>query len=130
MKNSYTIFLVDDDKFLLSMYVAKFQGSGHKVSSFTSGRELLNTLRENTQEIDALLLDIIMPDMNGFEILEELRNEKLARGAKVIVLSNQGQNIDIEHAKEFNVDGYIVKASAIPSEVVESTINIIEQKDI
>jgi len=128
MKTSYTIFLIDDDKFLLSMYVAKFQSSGHKVSSFTSGRELLSALRDNTQKVDALLLDIIMPDMNGFEILEELRSENLAQGAKVIVLSNQGQNVDIEHAKQFNVDGYIVKASAIPSEVVESTVNIIEQK--
>ncbi|HEC94186.1 MAG TPA: response regulator [Candidatus Kaiserbacteria bacterium] len=128
METSYTIFLVDDDQFLLSMYVAKFQSSGHKVISFTSGRELLGALRERVQKIDALLLDIIMPDMNGFEILEELRREKLAQGAKIIILSNQGQDADMKHAKQFNVDGYIVKASAIPSEVVENTINIIEQK--
>ncbi len=128
MEVSYTIFLVDDDQFLLNMYVAKFQNSGHKVSAFTSGRELLSALRENKQQIDALLLDIVMPDMNGFEILEELRREKLAKGAKVIILSNQGQDADIQHAKEFSVDGYIVKAAAIPSEVVENTIHIIEQK--
>ncbi len=128
MGTSYTIFLVDDDQFLLSMYVAKFQSSGHKVVSFTSGRDLLGALREGVQKIDALLLDIVMPDINGFETLEELRREKLAQGAKIIVLSNQGQDADKEHAKQLNVDGYIVKASAIPSEVVESTINIIEQK--
>ena len=130
MEISYTIFLVDDDQFLLDMYVAKFQSSGHKVISFTSGRELLNALRENVQKIDALLLDIIMPDMNGFEILEEIRREKLLQEAKIIVLSNQGQDVDMEHAKQFNVDGYIVKASAIPSEVVENTIHIIEQKSL
>ncbi len=130
MEVSYTIFLVDDDQFLLNMYVAKFKNSGHKVSAFTSGRELLNTLRDNQQRIDALLLDIVMPDMNGFETLEELRLEKLAQGTKIIILSNQGQDVDMDHAKKLSVDGYIVKASAIPSEVVENTIRIIEQKSL
>ena len=128
MEVSYTIFIVDDDQSLLNLYVAKFQNSGHKVSAFTSGKELLSALRENKQQIDALLLDIVMPDMNWFKILEELRREKLAQGAKVIVLSNQGQDADIQHAKEFSVDGYIVKVATIPSEVVENTVNIIERK--
>lgn len=130
MGTFYTIFLVDDDRFLLSMYATKFQSSGHKVIFFTSGRELLSALREQPQKIDALLLDIVMPDMDGFEILEELRREKLAQDAKVIVLSNQGQDADIERAEKFSIDGYIVKASAIPSEVVEKTIKIIEQKTV
>lgn len=130
MEASYTIFLVDDDQFLLNMYVAKFQNSGHRVSAFTSGKELLSALRENKQQIDALLLDVVMPDMNGLETLKNIRNENLAQGAKVIILSNQGQDADIQRAKQFSIDGNIVKASSIPSEVVESTINIIEQKTL
>ncbi len=124
---SYHIFLVDDDHFLLDMYVLKFRNAGHTVTSFNSGEELLSALREKP-EIDAVLLDIVMPNIDGFQVLEAIRKEVLAKDAKVIVLSNQGQDSDIERAKQFNVDGYIIKASAVPSEVLEKTIQIIEKK--
>ncbi|VAW32053.1 hypothetical protein MNBD_CPR01-604 [hydrothermal vent metagenome] len=127
MTPNYQIFLVDDDHFLLGMYVLKFQKAGHTVKSFNSGKEIISALREKPK-VDAVLLDIVMPGMDGFQILEEIRKEKLAEGAKIIVLSNQGQDSDIERAQKFNIDGYIIKASAVPSEVLEKTINIIEQK--
>jgi len=126
MAASHTIFLVDDDQFLLNMYVVKFQNAGHTIQSFTSGNELLNVLREKPA-FDALLLDLVMPEPDGFQILETIRNEGLAEDAKLIVLSNQGQEDDIKKAEQFNVDGYIVKVSAIPSEVLEKTIQIIEE---
>ncbi len=125
MINSYTVFLVDDDQFLLNLYVNKFKNLNHNAVAFSSGRELLVALREQPK-IDALLLDIIMPDMDGFEILEALRKEHLAQGAKIIILSNQ--DIHTEKVKQFNIDGYIVKASSIPSEVVEKTIGIIKHQ--
>jgi len=127
--SSYNIFLVDDDHFLLDMYALKFRNAGHTVKSFNSGEELLSALREKP-EIDAVLLDIVMPNMDGFQILEVVRKEKLVKDAKFIVLSNQGQDSDIERAKQFNIDGYIIKASAVPSEVLEKTIQIIENKSL
>lgn len=127
MMNSYIIFLVDDDQFLLNLYVNKFKNLNHEVVAFSSGKELIVALREQPK-IDALLLDIIMPDMDGFEILETLRKEHLAQGAKIIVLSNQ--DIHTEKIKQFDIDGYIVKASAIPSEVVEKTIGIIKHNSV
>ncbi|HQU07699.1 MAG: hypothetical protein B7X04_01755 [Parcubacteria group bacterium 21-54-25] len=125
MAAPHTIFLLDDDRFLLNMYAAKFRNAGNTVESFTSGRELLAALREKPT-FDALLLDLIMPELDGFEVLETIRKDGLAEGAKIIVLSNQGQDPDIEKAKQFHVDGYIIKASAIPSEVLEKTVRIIE----
>ena len=128
MTNSlYHIFLVDDDHFLLGMYVLKFRKAGHTVESFNSGEEILSALREKPK-VDAVLLDIVMPGMDGFQILEKIRKEGLAEGAKIIVLSNQGQDSDIERAQQFGIDGYIIKASAVPSEVLEKTVAIIEQK--
>ena len=126
MAAPYTIYLVDDDRFLLDMYALKFRKAGHTVTEFRSGEELITALKEKPT-VDAILLDIVMPVMDGFQILDAIRKDKLAEGAKLIVLSNQGQDSDIEHAKQFRVDGYIVKASAIPSEVLEKTIQIIEQ---
>ena len=74
-----------------------------------------------------VLLDIVMPSMTGFELLEKIRREKLAPTAKFIVLSNQGQDADLQKAKELGADGYIIKASAIPSEVYAETLKIIEK---
>lgn len=121
----YRLYLVDDDSFLLDMYAVKFKAAGHEVTAFPGGEELLKALR-NEPAPDAVLLDIVMPIMTGFEILEAIRKEGLARDTKIIVLSNQGQESDIEQAKALGANGYIIKASAIPSEVFSETIKIIE----
>lgn len=123
----YRLYLVDDDRFLLDMYAVKFKAAGHEVTAFSGGRDLLVALREQPAP-DALLVDIVMPDMTGFEILEAIQKEGLGGEMKKIVLSNQGQESDITQAKAFGADGYIIKASAIPSEVFAETIKIIEAK--
>lgn len=122
----YRLYLVDDDRFLLDMYAVKFKAAHHEVMAFSSGEEVLKALREQPAP-DALLLDIVMPGVDGFDVLETMQKEHLAETSKVIVLSNQGQDSDIEKAKGFGADGYIIKASAIPSEVFAETIRIIEK---
>jgi CheY-like chemotaxis protein len=125
---AYRIYLVDDDRFLLDLYTMKFKNSGHEVGSFPSGEALVSALKkEGAIAPDAILLDVIMPGMGGFGALEVLRKEGLAPKAKVIMLTNQGQESDIEAAKKFGVDGYIIKASAIPSEVFTETMRILER---
>jgi DNA-binding response OmpR family regulator len=124
---AYRIYLVDDDRFLLDLYAVKFKNAGHEVSVFGGGEELLSALRKEGASIpDAILLDVIMPGMTGFETLEALKKEDLAKGSKIIFLSNQGQASDIEKAKQLLADGYIIKASAIPSEVFTETMRVIE----
>lgn len=123
----YRLYLVDDDRFLLDMYAVKFKAAGHEVTAFSGGEDVLKALRE-TPAPDALLVDIVMPGMTGFEILEAIKKEQLGGAMKVIVLSNQGQESDIESAKQLGADGYIIKASAIPSEVFAETMKIIEGK--
>ncbi len=76
---------------------------------------------------DAILLDIIMPGMTGLETIEMIRKENLATKSKIIVLSNQVQSYDITKAKNLSIDGYIMKAESIPSEVLTETIKIIEK---
>ena len=124
---TYRLYLVDDDRFLLDMYAVKFKAAGHDVTAFQSGDEALKALREQPAP-DALLLDIVMPTTDGFEVLNFIQKEGLAPTMKKIVLSNQGQQSDIEKAKALGADGYIIKASAIPSEVFTETMRIIESK--
>ena len=124
---AHRIYLVDDDKFLLDLYAVKFKNAGHEVVTFTGGEEFLNALRkEGATMPDAVLLDLVMPGTGGFEVLEVLRKEHLAPQSRIIILSNQGLDSDIEKAKRLGADGYIIKASAIPSEVFAETIRIIE----
>lgn len=124
----YRIYLVDDDRFLLDLYVAKFKNAGHEVTAFGGGEEFLSALRKPGAVMpDAVLLDLVMPGLGGFDVLAALRKEQLAQTSKIIILSNQGLDADIEKAKSFNIDGYIVKASAIPSEVLTETLKIIEE---
>jgi CheY-like chemotaxis protein len=122
---TYRIYLTDDDRFLLDMYAVKFKAAGHEVTAFQSGPLVLEALRTNPAP-DALLLDMIMPEIDGLGVLEAIQKENLAPKMKKIVLSNQGQPSDIEQAKKFGAVGYIIKASAIPSEVFAETIKIIE----
>lgn len=120
------IFLVDDDRFLLDLYAVKFKNAGHEVNVFGTGEDMLAALRKKSvPEPDVILLDLIMPGLGGFSIIEAMHKEGLAPKARIIILSNQGQDSDIEKAKELNVDGYIVKASAIPSEVLAETMRIV-----
>jgi CheY-like chemotaxis protein len=125
---AYRVYLVDDDRFLLDLYAVKFRGAGHEVSVFQSGNDLLTVLRKGGEDAkpDVILLDLIMPGMTGFEIMEAIKKENLAKGTKILVLSNQGQDSDIEKAKSLSADGYIIKASAIPSEVLAETVRIIQ----
>ena len=124
---AYHIYLVDDDRFLLDLYAVKFKNAGHDVGVFNSGEELIAALqKEGSVAPDVILLDIIMNGMTGFEALETMQKENLVRGSKVVFLTNQGQESDIERAKQLHADGYITKASAIPSEVYAETIRIIE----
>ncbi len=124
---AYHIYLVDDDRFLIDLYAVKFRGAGHEVSVFGSGEDLLTALRKKeTKAPDGILLDLVMPGIGGFGALEAIRKEHLAQGSKIVILSNQGQDSDIEKAKQLAADGYIIKASAIPSEVFAETIRTIE----
>ena len=111
------ILLVDDDKFLLDMYALKFSKAGYEVKSADSTDTALKMVRDG-YAADVILSDIVMPGMDGLEFVANLRKEHLAEKAVMIMLTNQGSSDDIARAKKLNVDGYIVKATTIPSEVL------------
>jgi CheY-like chemotaxis protein len=112
------ILIVDDDTFLLDMYVTKFKKSNFEVMAFSSAQEALEKLKEDTK-FDVVIFDIIMPNMDGWTFAREYRKLNLQPQAKFVVLSNQSQQADIDIGKEVKVDLFIVKALKTPSEVVE-----------
>lgn len=123
-EKKYKIIIVDDDDFLVDMYATKFGLSGASVDACKSGKSLLEKLQAG-EVADLILLDIVMPDINGVELLKKIREEKLAEKIPVVMLTNQNDEKDVNEAKNLGVAGYIVKSAATPSEVVAETINII-----
>ncbi len=124
---THKLLIVDDDKFLLDMYCMKFKKGNFDVHGASSGADALAALRGGFTP-DIFIMDLVMPTMSGFQLLETVKAEHLADKATVVVLTNQGQSPDIEKAKTMGVDGYIVKASTIPSEVVEQVTKIYNEK--
>jgi CheY-like chemotaxis protein len=119
------ILLVDDDGFLLDMYAVKFTNAGHEVTAVKDGDHALAVLREGGI-FDGVVLDMVMPGLAGLELLQIIKKEHLGgKNCKCIVLSNQGDNSNIAVAKEAGATGYIVKANALPSEVIEKVTELL-----
>ncbi|MBP9749185.1 MAG: response regulator [Candidatus Pacebacteria bacterium] len=128
-KNKYSVYIVDDDVFLLDMYNLKFQHAEHDVHCFSDPAQALEEIRKSDTHIDAVLLDLIMPKMTGFELLKAIREENLCDAqTAIVVLSNQGQDRDIEEARSYGIDGYLIKANTLPSEVLERVTETIAEK--
>lgn len=121
------ILIIDDDKFLLDMYSLKFNELGFQVSTATDGEEALEKVT-NGLHPDIFLIDILMPKLDGFQFIAKLKEKNLPPETILIILSNMGQQADIDQGLALGVDGYIVKATATPSEVVSKTVDIANSK--
>ncbi len=123
------ILLVDDDGFLLDMYAFKFSQSNFDVFTASNGKLALEKIKEGLSP-DVMMIDIIMPELNGFETLEKIKEENLLPNTIKIILSNKNQTSDIERGNALGVSGYIIKANTVPSEVVKKVHEILEEKNI
>ncbi len=112
-----SILFVDDDKFLLDMYALKFSKNNFDVHTAEGPNPAFKMIRDGF-EPDILLLDLVMPGIDGMEFLSTLRKEDHIKKTVVIMLTNQGLPDDVSRAKKLNVDGYIIKATTIPSDVL------------
>ena len=117
MKSSPKILIIDDDPFILDMYILKFSDSGFAIETATDGGAGLEKILSFKPDI--VLLDVIMPKMDGFEVLKKLNEEKNERPFKILFLTNFGQKEDVERGMAMGADGYIIKANFTPTEVVE-----------
>ena len=121
------ILIVDDDSFLLDMYALKFSQNNFEVHTVPGGVEALEKLKGGLVP-DIMLMDVIMPEMDGFKTLEQINEQNLCPNCVKIILSNKSEQRDIDQGKELGVAGYIVKANSTPAEVIEQVVKILEKK--
>lgn len=103
------ILLVEDDQFLSNLIELKLKTAGFAVVKARDGIEAAEILKKSKP--DLLLLDLILPKKNGFELLEEIREDPYLKDLKVLILSNLGQQADISRGKALGVLDYFVKAN-------------------
>lgn len=119
-----TILLVEDDPFLTEIYSLKLKGEGFSVSVAVDGEDCLRKSAEEKPNL--ILLDIVLPKVDGWEILRKIKQDKSLDKTRVIILSNLGQQREVERGLNLGADKYLIKAHYTPSEVVEQVKKVLK----
>ncbi len=107
---SKTIFIVEDDLFLQGLEATKLKKEGYEILTAASGKDV-SVIVDKKSKIDIILLDLMLPDMDGFEILQMMRKDASYLNTPVIVFSNLSEEKDIEKAKSMGVKEFMVKSN-------------------
>jgi DNA-binding response OmpR family regulator len=111
------ILIIEDDRFLRELMVRKLKMENLEVVEAEDGAEGLKKIKE--EKPDLVLLDLILPEMDGFEVLEQKRKDEEIKNIPVIILSNLGQKEEIDRGLQLGAKDFLVKAHFSPSEIVE-----------
>ncbi len=118
------ILIVEDDRFLREIATQKLEAEGFVVANATGGKEAVDYLSTNERP-DIIVLDLILPGMSGFEVLEKIKQMEAIKNIPVIILSNLGQEEDIEKAKKLGAVDYLVKAHFSFAEIIKKIHDVI-----
>ncbi len=120
------VLIVEDEELLSKMYYLKFTNQGFKAFQAYNGVVGLELAKKEKPNI--ILLDIIMPQLDGFGVLKELKSDKTMKDIPVILLTNLGQDDDIKKGKNLGAIDYLIKSNSTPLKVVEKVKEILEIK--
>ncbi len=113
----HNILLVEDDSFITQMYATKIDELGLSVVTASEQEEVKKALKSN-KKFNLILLDLVLPDVSGFDILKWIKGQDALKDIPVIVLSNLSSQADINQAFELGVVDYVVKSNYTPTEVM------------
>lgn len=111
------ILIIEDDKFLRKLVVRKLMSEGYDVSEAVDGEQ--GVKKAQTENPDLVLLDLILPGIDGFEVLARIKSDSNTNSIPVIILSNLGQREDIEKGFNLGAVDYLIKAHFTPNEIIE-----------
>lgn len=115
-KTAKKILLIEDDPFLVDIYTTKLKEAGFKFGVAIDGNEGLKKIKK--MRPDLLILDIVLPQTDGWQILKEIKNNKNLKRLKVLVFSNLGQKEEVERGLSLGATTYLIKAHYTPTEVI------------
>lgn len=125
MEGRRTIVLIEDDPLLVDIYSTKFKEAGFEVQVADSGEKALAVLPKASPLV--IVMDIVLPHVDGWELLEAMQNMQNLDSTKILVLSNLGQKEEIEKGLALGADRYLIKAHFTPSQVVEEINSMLNQ---
>jgi len=114
------ILIIEDEEVLISVLKKKLIREGYDISVAKNGVEGLAKMKKDRP--DLILLDIIMPEKGGFEVMEEMVKDEELKDIPVIIISNSGQPVEIEKAKKLGADDWLIKTEFDPQEVLDKVI--------
>ena len=117
-KEKARVLVVDDEKELIDFYVELLTGEGYELSSAFNGQEALDLIAIKSPHV--ILLDIMMPVMNGNEVLAKLQTDEKTKNIPVIMLTNAGKVDNITNARLHNVYNFFIKSNIDPSEIIQA----------
>jgi len=119
-----SILLIEDDPFLIDIYSTKLNNEGFSVDVVTDGGDVLAKIKE--KKPDLLLLDIVLPNVDGWELLRKIKKEEDLKKLKVVILSNLGQKAEVEKGLDLGAVKYLIKARYTPSEVIKEIKKVLK----
>ena len=117
METKPKLLLAEDDGFLASIFAQKFETEGFEVAYATNGEDALKLAKKDKPNI--ILLDLLMPKMDGFEVLTALKADAALKDIPVLILTNLGNREDVERCLKAGAAGYLIKAHTLPHETVK-----------
>ncbi len=120
-----TILLVEDDQMISTMYQTKFSMEGYTIEVAMDGKTGLEKIK--TIKPDILLLDVILPKIDGFTILKAMKSDPATAKIPVILLTNLGQDEDVKKGKSLGADDYFIKSNHTPAEIVQKVASIVKK---
>ncbi|MCP6719274.1 MAG: response regulator [Patescibacteria group bacterium] len=118
------ILIVEDDKFLRELISRKLNDEGFEVLEAVDGEEGIKKIKE--EKPDLILLDLILPSIDGFEVLSRMKEDPSLSSIPVIILSNLGQKEEVEKGLKLGATDYLIKAHFTPREIIEKIKNVLK----
>jgi DNA-binding response OmpR family regulator len=126
MSDKRTILIAEDDALLQKMYRMKFIVEGYNVQTAGDGRAALEKLKDFPP--DVVLLDILMPRLDGMQVLSQMKHDEILKGIPVIMLTNQSSIDKVQEAVSIGADGYLIKSQKTPNEVVHFVNDVMTRR--
>ena len=118
------ILIIEDDKFLRELIAQKLRKEDYEISEAFDGEEGIKKVKE--EKPDLILLDLILPGIDGFEVLSKVKEDPVLAQIPVIILSNLGQKEDIEKGLKLGAIDYLIKAHFTPGEIIEKITKVLK----